>query len=133
MKFGKERETMPDFSYRYSVMVIRSGQPRPYANTEREYKIYCERYQNWGLAPDKDKWHPWVPGIFGGIECDSNGVPTDLHERAKIDMLAKALTQRYFRDRDDPQANWASPFLQWMKIDVKAGTIHFFITEEYTD
>lgn len=122
------------FDYRYSVKIIRSGQPRAYADTEREYLIFFERYQEWGLPPKKDTWSPAVPGIFGGIAVDENGVPTDSNARQQLDKLVKALTQRYFRREDnDPNAGWHSPFLKWMKVNKEEGTIHIFITEEYTD
>lgn len=122
------------FDYRYSVQVLRSGQPRPYANTEREFKIYCERYQGYGLPPDKDKWHPFYPPGTAGNEVDSNGVPTNKYNRDLLDRFVKGVTQNYYREEDnDPAANWASPFLKWMRINREAGTIHLFITEEYTD
>ena|ERR1035438_7060867 len=108
--------------YRYSVEVLRSGQPRPYADTEHEYKIYCERNQTWG-KPEERGWKPFLPFSSGLSEIEKQG---------RIDQLIQSVTMKMFW-RKDTQPNWSYPLLKWIKLDEKLGVIHVFITEEYTD
>jgi hypothetical protein len=105
------------FHTRFSVEIVRSGQPRPYADTEREYKVLCEMYQTWG-KPEEIGWHP---------------IPTNEYGSKKIDDIVRGTCQNFYRSEEEPGACWASPILKWMKIDGAAGIIHVFIKEAYTD
>jgi hypothetical protein len=122
----------PDFNSRFSVQVLRSGQPRAYADTEREYKVLCERWQDWGKAEEQG-WKPSIPLHMNGLKCDENGVPTDPHARETIDNIVRGTCQRFWRSASEPGATWAHPILKWMKVDSKAGIIHVLIIEAYTD
>lgn len=62
----------------YTVTVLRSDQPRPYADTEREYSIKCEHEVLYGT--DKGKMEPW---IMGG----------DVEKRIRADEAARATIQ----------------------------------------
>lgn len=130
----------------YSVDVIRSGQPRPYADTEREYLVTVKSTQ-WG----KDGMHPW---LFGGdveaqIKRDeawraegrmSGGDSPDQlrsQQREWAKKIVRALCQN-FREKDDDDGRTGMeahfyPTLKWLKLDPAEGTIHVFIVEPYTD
>lgn len=130
----------------YSVKTIRSGQPRAYADTEREYLITVkgERYGKEGL-------HPWL--MHGDVEARiqreeadraagrmSGGYPPDelrKQQREWAKGIVRALCQN-FREKDDEDGRTGMeahfyPTLKWMKLDPAAGTIHVFIVEPYTD
>ena len=110
----------PKLSYRYSIEVLRSGQPRPYADTEREYKVYGEQYRTWGAKPeDRNKWYPWIPVVR--------------QEQEYFPLLRLLTGCNFYGSSDEEGANWASPMLQWMKVDKEKGVIHFFVKEAYTD
>lgn len=130
----------------YSVKVIRSGQPRAYADTEREYLIAVKSTQH-----GKEGIHPWL--MYGDVE---RRITEDEKARAAKTMfggespeqlrkgqrewaksLVRALCQT-FREagdedgRKDMEAHFY-PTLKWLKIDAVAGTVHAFIVEPYTD
>lgn len=130
----------------YSVQIIRSGQPRPYADTEREYLITIKAAQY-----GKDGLHPWLlhrdierriaeeeqlrkaGKMLGGQSPEQ--LRNERNEWAK--KLVRALCQN-FREKDDQDGRQGMeahfyPTLKWLKLDDKAGTIHAFIIEPYTD
>lgn len=142
---------MPEFRTtnpvtRYSVETLRSGQPRPYANTEREYLITVEA-THYG----KDGLHPWI--MHGDVEKTikreeaaraagkmSGGYAPDALRKQQRDWalgLVRALCQG-FREKSDEDGRTGMdaafyPTLKSLAIDAKAGTIRAFITETYTD
>ena len=130
----------------YTVEVIRSGQPRPYADTEREYLITVK-------APKygKDGLHPWL--MYGDVESRikreeadraagrmMGGSPPDelrKQQREWAQKIIRALCQN-FREKDDDDGRkdmeaYFYPTLKWLKLDAVAGTIHAFIVEPFTD
>ncbi len=129
----------------YEIETIKSGQPRPYADTEREYKITVkgERYGKKGLYPyllygnlderiKKEESARAAGKMSGGLS------PEELRKR-QLDWakkIVRALCQD-FRERDDNDGRSGMeaafyPTLEWIKLDQKAGIIHVFITEAYT-
>lgn len=138
---------------RYTVEVLHSGQDRPYANTVNEYRVTCEMFRTWGLPPERDKWHPWL--MFGDIDATKakeiqdersgrcivsrSGTTRDEYfageKRRQLEWakkIVKTLCQNFFEQGEDG-ANWASPMLNFIHLDAKAGTINARITEAYTD
>jgi len=117
---------------RFTAETIKSGQPRPYADTEREYVVTVEReVQRW-MQHDKykgTKVGEWIPWLYPE-GTDDNGKKWFQNW---CDMVVKATCQNFYRKMDDPGACWASPILKWMRIDHEKGTIRVFITEAYTD
>ena len=130
----------------YTVETLRSGQPRPYADTEREYRITVLRTQY-----GKEGLHPWL--MHGDLEprikeeealraagkMYGGQSPDDLRkaQREWAKMIVRALC-RNFREKDDDDGRTGAaahfyPTLKWLKIDAKAGTIHAFIVEPFTD
>lgn len=130
----------------YDVEILKSGQPRAYADTEREYRVTVKRTQY-----GKDGLFPWV--LHGDIEKRISeeealrkagkmwgGTPPDdlRKEQAKWARdLIRALCQN-FREKDDADGRTGMeahfyPTLKWLKMDAKAGTIHAFIIEPFTD
>lgn len=137
-------------SERYTVETLRSGQPRPYADTEREYLIKVERMDEWG---DKGQWKPWLMG--GNVEAQiaseakmraegkmSGGYSPEQLRKIQRDWALKvvrALCQN-FREKGDQDGKtegtmeaYFFPTLKSLSIDGKAGTIRAFIVEPYTD
>lgn len=130
----------------YSVETIRSGQPRPYADTIREYPITVK-----ATKFDIDGLHPWL--LHGDVESRIRREEADraagrMHGGQSPDSLRKAqrdwarsivmtLCQK-FREKDDDDGRtgmeaYFYPTLQSMKLDPTAGTIHVVIIEPYTD
>ncbi len=130
----------------YSVQILRSGQPRAYADTEREYLITVQSTQH-----GKDGLYPWVQ--YGDVEArikkeeamradgrmsggrSPDKLRSDQREWAK--KIVRSLCQN-FREKDDDDgrtdmAAYFYPTLTSLKIDPKAGTVHAFIVEPYTD
>ena len=130
----------------YSVKTLRSGQPRPYADTEREYliTITSTKYGENGLSP-------WV--LYGDIEARINeeatfraqgkmygGMsPEQLREgqRDWAKRIIRGLCQD-FREKDDDDGKTGMeahfyPTLQSLVIDHRAGTIRVLIIEPFTD
>ncbi len=130
----------------YTVDTLRSGQPRAYADTEREYLITVQSTQY-----GKDGLHPWL--MYGDVETQ---IKRDEKDRAEGRMfggespeklrnnqrewakkIVRALCQN-FREKDDDDGRTGMeahfyPTLQSLKTDPKAGTIRAFIIEPYTD
>jgi|SRR5579863_4092274 len=130
----------------YSVQTIRSGQPRPYADTEREYLITIKstQYGKEGLVP-------WT--MYGDVE---RRIKSEEKQRAEGKMsggespeqlrkgqrewaknLVRALCQN-FREKTDQDGRTGMtahfyPTLRSLSIDPSAGTIRAFIIEPYTD
>ena len=130
----------------YSVQVLRSGQPRAYADTEREYLITVKATQY-----GKEGLHPWF--LHGDVE---RRIKEEEAKRAKGEMyggqtpeqlrsgqlawakgLVRALCQN-FREKDDQDGRTGMeahfyPTLTSLKLDHANGTIRAFIIEPYTD
>lgn len=129
----------------YSVATLRSGQPRAYADTEREYKITVTRQNGKGRA------EPWLMHgdvekriteeealrkagkMYGGVQPDD--LRRQQAEWAK--MMVRALCQN-FREKGDNDGRTGMeahfyPTLKSLKLDAKEGTIHAFIVEPFTD
>lgn len=130
----------------YSVETLRSGQPRPYADTEREYLITVK-----GTRYGKEGLHPWL--LHGDVEARiqkeeadraagrmMGGTPPDqlrYEQREWAKGIVRALCQA-FREKDDDDGRTGMeahfyPTLKSLKLDQKAGTICAFIVEPYTD
>lgn len=135
-----------NYKIAYSAETLRSGQPRAYADTEREYLISVSmtQYGKEGLKPGL---------LFGDIE---KRIARDEKDRAAGIMfggespetlrknqgdwarkIVRALCQN-FREKDDEDGRTGMdahfyPTLKFLKLDHKAGTIHAFIVEPYTD
>jgi hypothetical protein len=117
-------ESQP-FDFRYSVQRIRAGQPRPYADSEYEYLVKVEHFQRYGKDPEeRNKWVPWLP--------IASNTPTEA-EQKQLDHIVKGVCQNFYRTMSEPGSDWASPILQWMRVDKMNGTIHLLIKEAYTD
>lgn len=130
----------------YEVETIRSGQPRAYADTEREYLITVrsECYGEDGLRPwlmhgdveaqiAKDEAARKAGTMFGGMQPDA----LRKSQRDWAKKVVRGLCQN-FREKDDDDGRTGMdahffPTLKSLKIDPKAGTIHAFIVEPYTD
>lgn len=136
---------------RYLVETLRSGQPRPYADTEREYRITVERQSDWGS--DKGQWKPWLMGgdveaqirYEGKMRAEGNmnggNTPDELRKQQRDWCLKiiRALCQN-FREKGDDDGRIEGtmeahfyPTLKSLKIDGKAGKIHVLIIEPYMD
>ncbi len=130
----------------YSKQTIRSGQPRPYADTEREYLISVKATQH-----GEDGLRPWL--MHGDVETRIQREEADRaagrmmggespdtlrkQQREWAKKIVRALCQN-FREKDDDDGRKDMeahfyPTLRWLKLDPKAGTIHAFIVEPYTD
>lgn len=130
----------------YTVDILRSGQPRPYADTDREYLITVEKSRH-----GKDGMYPWL--MHGDVEerikreeADRaagrmiGGMPPDALRKEQRDWalkIVRALCQN-FREKDDDDGRTGEyahfyPTLKWLMLDQKKGTIHAFIVEPYTD
>lgn len=131
----------------YSVDILRSGQPRPYADTEREYLITV-------MAKDYAKGavlKPWL--MYGDVEeriaADEAArkagrmwggeTPDQLRkgQREWAKKIVRALCQN-FREKDDDDGRKDMdahfyPTLKSLVLDAKAGTIRAFIIEPFTD
>lgn len=130
----------------YSVKVLRSGQPRPYADTEREYLITVKSTMH-----GKDGLHPWL--MYGDVESrikqeekwraegrmSGGETPEQLRagQREWAKSIVRALCQNFREANDDDGRTGMTahfyPTLKTLKIDPAAGTIHVFIVEPYTD
>lgn len=130
----------------YTVETLRSGQPRPYADTEREYLITVTMKQS------HEKEHrPWV--MHGDVEARirreekdraegrmfGGSSPDELRKQQRewAKGIIRALCQ-HFREkgdedgRKDMEAHFY-PTLKSLKIDPSAGTIRAYIIEPFTD
>lgn len=129
----------------FSVQTLRSGQPRPYADTEREYLITVARTDYRGAVK------PWL--MHGDVETRIEeeetlrgdgkmfgGMPPDelrAAQREWAKSIVRVLCQN-FREKDDDDGRKGMdahfyPTLKSLKIDGKAGTIRAFIVEPFTD
>jgi len=58
-QFRKARHGMNQT--RYTVEVVRSGQPRAYADTENEFIVHVEQNRAaWKAPGSPEEWHPWL-------------------------------------------------------------------------
>jgi len=136
---------------RYQVETLRSGQPAPYADTEREYRITVERMCEYGA--DRGQWKPWLmggdvesiirheeklraDGLMGGGDSPES---KRKFQRDWCLKIIRALCQN-FREKGDNDGKTEGtmeahfyPTLKSLKIDGKAGTIHVLIIEPFTD
>ena len=134
---------MTDFSngiQTYSVEILRSGQPRPYADTEREYRITVSQSgKPWLLHGDvetrirREEADRAAGRMSGGLSPDA--LRKEQRDWAK--KIVRALCQNFREKGDDDgrkdmEAHFY-PTLKWLKLDAKAGTIHVFIVEPFTD
>lgn len=131
---------------RYTVEILRSGQPRAYADTENEYLITVE-HQAWNAQV----LSPWV--MHGDVETTikreeaaraagrmAGGYPPDALRKQQRDWalkLVRALCQN-FREKTDGDGKVGMdaaffPTLKRLTIDHNAGTIRALIVEMYTD
>lgn len=138
---------IPTMETTYAVEVLRSGQPRPYADTEREYRITVKA-TGWGNGKQPK---PWL--MHGDVEKRIveeealrkagkmyGGTPPDelrKQQREWAKMIVRALCQN-FREKDDDDGRKDMeahfyPTLRSLKLDATAGTIHAFIIEPFTD
>jgi hypothetical protein len=128
---------------RFTVAVLRSGQPRPYADTIRDYLVSIERLPTWGKEPRA--WEPWL--MYGDIDAtaatDSLKRPSstwDDRRRQQRDWaktIVRALCQD-FREAGDADGRIGLnahfyPTLKSIVLDPKAGTIRALIVEPFTD
>lgn len=132
----------------YSVETLRSGQPRAYADTEREYLITVRSTDYAGKAGDPKPWLMYgdVESRIAREEADRKAgrmmgghTPDQLRKEQRdwAKSIIRALCQN-FREKDDDDGRKDMeahfyPTLKWLKLDGKAGTIHAFIIEPYTD
>lgn len=122
------------------VQTLRSGQPRPYADTNREYLITIQRNEK-----------PWL--MHGDVETRivreeadraagrmSGGTPPEAWRKQQREWakgIVRALCQN-FREKDDDDGRGGMeahfyPTLKSLDLDGKFGTIRVFIVEPYTD
>lgn len=133
----------------YTVDILRSGQPRPYADTEREYLITVLAESTYG--PDKGTMKPWL--MYGDLETR---IKTEEQMRAKGTMhggespdqlrtnqrdwakkIIRGLCQNFREAKDEDGRTGMDaafyPTLTKLTLDARAGTIRAFIIEAYTD
>lgn len=131
---------------RYTVETLRSGQPRAYADTEREYLISVE----WKGYADKNL----RPGFPGGnldklIAREESaraegrmhgGYSPAEHRKQRRDWALKVLRSlcQNFREKDDDDGRTGMdahfyPTLRSLALDENAGTIRALIIEPFTD
>lgn len=130
----------------YSVETLRSGQPRAYADTLREYLITVKREQY-----GKDGMHPWVlhgdveakikrdeaarkaKTMFGGYSPEQ--LRAAQQEWAK--KIIRALCQNFREEGDDDGREGMEahfyPTLNSLVVNHNAGTIKVLIIEPFTD
>lgn len=137
---------------RYTVEHIRSGQSRPYADTVNEYLIHVEAILGFGKTKEeRENWHPWL--LCGDLDAQKQKEIEDTragriritrightqesyyaeqkaYQVAWAKKIVKALCQDFCEGKE---GGWASPKLQTLSLDVKAGTIRVVIREAYTD
>jgi hypothetical protein len=108
---------------RYTVEVLRSGQPRAYADTENEYLVRCEMERSYG--PDKGQMKPWLYGLDEATRL------------TWAKSLVKVLCQTFREAGDDDGRTGMEahfyPTLRSLVIDQNTGTIRALIIEPYTD
>lgn len=125
---------------RYTVTTLRSGQPRPYADTEHEYLVTIE-----SASSEAVPMSPWIPG--GDVEArirkeaclESSGEADAL--RIRQTLWAKAVVRalcRNFRETGDNDglngmAAHFAPTLKTLTINYAKGEIRALIVEAYTD
>lgn len=130
----------------YNVEVLRSGQPRAYADTEHEYLITVKT-----TLPGKEGLQPWLMcgDVEANIKCDEakraaktmfGGSSPDAMRNRQRDWakkIVRALCHNFREKDDDDGLDGAAAYfystLKWLKMDPKAGTIHVLIISPYTD
>ena len=124
----------------FTVQTLRAGQPRPYADTEREYLITVQNNgKPWLMHGDvearivREEADRAAGRMYGGQK------PDDLRKRQRewAKRIVRALCQN-FREKDDDDGRTGMeahfyPTLTSLNLDSKAGTIRAFIVERYTD
>ena len=134
---------------RYTVETLKSGQPRPYAAHQFEYRITVEQepYDKPGTLS------PWL--ILGDVENQiareeadrkagrmSGGTPPDELRKLQRDWakkIVRALCPEGFREKGDDDGivedSSMAAFtntLKSLRLDPSEGTIQVLITREYT-
>lgn len=138
---------MPLTNTVYTVDILRSGQPRPYADTEREYLITV---QTTGCGKDMSL-KPWL--MYGDLEpriakeeaarkagtMMGGETPDQLRkgQREWAKKIIRALCQDFRETGDDDgrkdMSAYFYPTLRSLVLDGKTGTIRVFIVEPFTD
>lgn len=95
---------------RVTVEWIRSGQPRPYADSISEFILTNE----------------WIPSI-GPQQATFEPRPV-----AESIIKQHAKSWKFFYEKGDPQADWASPMLETFE-KLGPGKYRFVIREAFTD
>lgn len=124
----------------FVVQTLRSGQPRPYADTDREYLITVQRNgKPWLMHGDiepriaREEADRAAGRMFGGMSPDS----LRKSQRDWAKKIVRALCQNFReKDDDDGRAGMEAhfyPTLKRLNVNGKTGTIHAFIVEPYTD
>jgi hypothetical protein len=134
---------------KYTVTILRAGQPRPYADSEYEYLITVENLETYGR--DQGKMKPWL--MLGDVEARilkeeawrkagtmSGGYgPEELRKQQRdwAKKIITALCQSFREPNDDDGKTGAdahfAPTLKRLTLDPKAGTIRALIVCAYTD
>jgi hypothetical protein len=98
---------------RITVVCVAAGQPGPYADTVYTYRVLFE-------------WQ----GIPGYRNPDAPFVPRDGLDEERVRRHCRAICGWY--EHGDPQANWSSPFLDYLK-KIGPGEWEFSVREAFTD
>ena len=132
---------------RYTVEILRSGQPRPYAATEHEYlvKVESSGWSNdgsmkpWLMCGDLDKRIAQEESDRKSGRMSGGDSPDELRkmQRDWALKIVRSLCQN-FREKTDEDGRTGMdaafyPTLKSLSIDQKKAEIRVFITEEYTD
>jgi hypothetical protein len=130
---------------RFTVTGLRSGQPRAYADTIREYLVSVETMSGSGTTGTASTYQPWL--MYGDI--DATVAADSLHrpastwddwrraQREWAKTIVRALCQD-FRESSDQDGRTGMeahvyPTLKSLVLDLAAGTIRALIVEPYTD
>jgi hypothetical protein len=117
---------MPGSKRRVTVEIIRSGQPRAYADTETLARLTFEKQPQYGPG-SKDPDAPFEPRTY------KQQPMIDMMIRETVKPAIKALVGNFYEETDiDPRPDWASPMLKRL-IEVEPGVWEVLIVSAYTD
>ena len=126
---------MPISETTYHVQTLRAGQPKAYADTEREYLISVKPWPFGDIEKRiKEEEALRAKGqMFGGYTPDQ----ARAQQREWALKIVRGLCQN-FREKDDQDGRTGMdaafyPTLKKLTIEPGAGTIRAFIVEMYTD
>lgn len=105
--------------YRIEAEILRSGQPRPYADSETVGRITITRLQQYG--PQKGEWAPCS-------SWDETWNKDDTEDKPIRDLLR----QCHIGFTDTPPADWASTRLNYLK-QISVGVWEFRTISPCTD